>query len=118
MTTNRNLNTEIQGISTSLCALSIMSVQKHIHSNSSSNKHAASFDFRLGGSYDRVLVDSRANASCISVTLVKTLNLPIFPLAMEDKNLIGVGGAVKPLGYTTAPIKIGKFQVLHLLPVR
>ena len=112
VTVNRNLNADIHGITTTLCALSIMSVQKHIHSNSSGNKskHAASFDFRVGGSYNRILVDSGANASCISASLVKTLNLPVFPVTMEDKNLIGVGGAVVPVGYTTAPIKIGKFQ--------
>ena len=112
VTVNRNYNTELMGKTTSVCAMHISSVKKHIHSNFSTNKtkHAASFDFRVGGSYNRILVDSGANCSCITANLVKTLNLPIYPLTIEDENLQGVGGAVKPIGVTTAPIKIGKFQ--------
>ena len=89
-----------------------MSVNKRIHSDSSMIKtnHAASFDFRVGGSYNRISVDSGANASCIAANLLKILNLSLFPMTLEDENIIGVGGAVKPLGSTTAPVKIGQFQ--------
>ena len=89
-----------------------MSVNERIHSDSLMIKtnHAASCDFRVGGSYNIISVDWGANASYIAANLLKILKLPIFPMTLKDENIIGVGGAVKPLDITTAPVKVGQFQ--------
>ena len=113
VTVNRTHSTEIAGKQQIVCVLNISSSTKHVHSNAKSkSKHAASFDFRVGGAHTRVLVDSGANCSCISLSLVNTLNLPITPLTLEEQyeNMQGLGGAIQPVGTTTAPVKIGKFQ--------
>ena len=90
----------------------MLSLNRHVHSTISEpkSKHAASFDFRVGGAHTQVLIDSGANVSCIALALFNTLNLPIYPIECDDENMHGLGGAVKPVGTTTASIKIGKFH--------
>ena len=64
----------------------------------------------MGGSYDVILVDSGANANCTAANLVKTLNLSIFAVTLEDENILRVGGFIKPVRFTTAPVRNGEFQ--------
>ena len=67
--------------------------------------HDASLDFRVFGSYNSVLVDSVAICTCKALASVKTLNLMIYPLHIDDEDMHGLGVAIRPVDTTTTPIR-------------
>lgn len=59
--------------------------------------HDASLDFRVFGSYNSIVVDSVAICNCKALASVKTLNLMIYHLHIDDEDMHWVGVAIKPV---------------------
>lgn len=88
--------------------------QRHVHSESGTAPHAASFDLRVGGRSCRALIDTGATLSVMHIGLTKLLGTPVQPAAQR---VVGLGGSVSCLGQVTVPVKLGKVHVDHQFSV-
>ena len=89
-----------------VAVLFVASTQQ-IHQISETN-HSTTLDMRIGGENVRVLLDTGATCSCMSESFATRVGLPIE--TQVQKNIGGLGGTVKTVGVSKAPIKIRRYH--------
>lgn len=78
----------------------------HVHAAGAA--HHATFDLRVAGLLSRVLLDTGATCSCVSLSLVQRAGRSYRPLTSENRDISGIGGTAAALGSITLPVKVGK----------
>ena len=91
-----------------VAVLRVFSTRQHVQ-YSSQGRHCATFDPRVGGAVVRTLIDTGANVHCMSLAFANQCGLQITREACST--IQGIGGDVRPVGTTIAPVKFGKYTI-------